>query len=232
MDLKHLRTFVAVAESGTVSKAATRRLIGQPALSRQVMELERDLGVTLFDRVGRRLRLTGEGEQFLEHCRGALSGIDSLGERAQELRRTDHGTLRVAASPQMIDNVFSTFLHRYAARFPDVQVHLVESFGDATLVSVERGEVHLGVVVDEAVPSGPTHFQGHPLTANIHIAAYAARFALARGAIEIRNLVRYPYCPRAAEYPVRRELAAFSARARRSRPRNCGHSVECAPASV
>src|ERR1043165_2402324 len=94
MDLKHLRTFVAVAESGTVSKAAERLLIGQPALSRQIIELERQLGISLFDRVGRRLHLTAEGEGFLASCRRALGEIGSLAERAQELRRADRGTLR------------------------------------------------------------------------------------------------------------------------------------------
>ena len=65
MDLKHLRTFVAVSEYGTVSEAALRLHTAQPALSRQIMDLEKELGIKLFDRVGRRLRLTGEGEAFL-----------------------------------------------------------------------------------------------------------------------------------------------------------------------
>ena len=65
MDLKHLRTFVTVAELGTVSRAALQLRITQPALSRQIADLERELGLTLFDRVGRRLLLTGEGDQLL-----------------------------------------------------------------------------------------------------------------------------------------------------------------------
>src|SRR5262249_12972024 len=134
MDLKHLRTFVAVAEQGTVSKAALRLHIAQPALSRQIIDLERELGLTLFDRVGRRLRLTREGEQFLADCRSALGQVSSLAERARDLRRGDRGLLTVAASPQMIDNVFAPFLHDYAKRYPAVQVQLVEVFGDATLI--------------------------------------------------------------------------------------------------
>ena len=61
MDLRHARTFVAVAELGTVSKAAQQLRIAQPALSRQINHLERELGLKLFDRVGRRLMMTGEG---------------------------------------------------------------------------------------------------------------------------------------------------------------------------
>src|SRR5215475_11558936 len=69
MDLRHARTFVTVAELGTVSKAALRLRVAQPALSRQIGKLEQELGLKLFDRVGGRLLLTGEGEQLLSDCR-------------------------------------------------------------------------------------------------------------------------------------------------------------------
>src|SRR4051812_31735817 len=110
MDLRHLRTFVAVAEQGTVSKAALRLHTAQPALSRQIRDLEGELGLKLFDRVRRRLILTGEGEQLLGECRTILGAVASLGERAQGLRRADRGILRVAATPQTIDGVFAPFL--------------------------------------------------------------------------------------------------------------------------
>jgi LysR family nitrogen assimilation transcriptional regulator len=58
MDLKHLRTFIAVAELGSVSKATLKLRVAQPALSRQIIDLERELGLKLFDRIGRRLSLT------------------------------------------------------------------------------------------------------------------------------------------------------------------------------
>ena len=72
MDLRRTRTFVTVAELGTVSKAAIHLRTAQPALSRQISELEHETGLKLFDRVGRRLVLTGEGEQLLADCRGLL----------------------------------------------------------------------------------------------------------------------------------------------------------------
>src|SRR5262245_34717683 len=87
MDLRRIRTFVTVAELGTVSKAAVRLRVAQPALSRQISELEQELGLKLFDRVGRRLVLTGEGEQLLGDCRGLLGYASAVGERAQLLRR-------------------------------------------------------------------------------------------------------------------------------------------------
>ena len=102
MDLRHVRTFVTVAEVGTVSRAAERLHVAQPALSRQIANLEDELGLKLFDRVGRRLVLTNEGEQLLNDCRGLLNYARALGEQAQVLRRGDVGVLRVSASPHLI----------------------------------------------------------------------------------------------------------------------------------
>ena len=86
MDLKRLRTFVAVAELGTVSKAALLQRISQSALSRQISDLEKEFGLKLFDRVGRRLILTSIGEQLLGDCRSVLGQVGSLGERVELLR--------------------------------------------------------------------------------------------------------------------------------------------------
>jgi DNA-binding transcriptional LysR family regulator len=193
MDLKHLRAFVAVAEHGTVSEAAMRLHTAQPALSRQIIDLEQELGIALFDRVGRRLRLTGEGEQFLGSCRGLLAYASSLTEQAHELRRGDSGLLKVVASPQMIDNVFSTFLHRYAEHYPDVQVRLIEGIGDQVLAMVERGEAVLGTVGHEAVPMGANHFGSRALLPITFSAAYRTPFQLGSGrSIDISALAAYP----------------------------------------
>src|SRR5215211_2719030 len=143
MDLRHARTFVTVAELGTVSKAALHLRVAQPALSRQINDLEQELGLKLFDRVGRRLVLTSEAEQLLGDCRNLLSYAGAVGERAQLLRRGDSGVLKVAASPQHIESVFSQFLPRYAQRCPNVQVKVSEGNGREILGMLERGEIHL-----------------------------------------------------------------------------------------
>ena len=69
MDIKRLKSFVTVAEQGTVSKAANLLRITQPALSRQISGLEQEIGFELFAREGRRLTLTARGEQLLDDCR-------------------------------------------------------------------------------------------------------------------------------------------------------------------
>src|ERR1700752_3322921 len=126
MNLRQALTFVTVAELGTVSKAALQLRIAQPALSRQIIDLERELGLRLFDRVGRRLLLTGEGEQLIAGCRVLLNCANAVKEQAQLLRHGDAGVLEIAGSPQHIESVLSRFLHRYSERYPEVEVRIRE----------------------------------------------------------------------------------------------------------
>jgi len=159
MDLRHLRTFVTVAEHGTVSKASACLGVAQPALSRQIQDLEAELGIRLFDRIRRRLSLTAEGEQLLGDCRGIIGAIGSLTERARLLRRPDAGVLKVAATPQTIDGVLSVFLSRYAQRRPNVRVQLSEAFGTALLTMLERGEAHVIISTGGSIQSGNNSFE-------------------------------------------------------------------------
>lgn len=145
MDLRQLKTFAAIVEHRTVSRAAVSLHTAQPALSRQIGALEEELGVKLFDRVRRRLLLTAEGEQLLADCRAVLRSVASLGEHAETLRHGEGGLLKVAATPQMIDGVFSTFLPRFAGLAPKVEIRLTEAVGESLLTGLERGDVHLGI---------------------------------------------------------------------------------------
>ena len=151
MDLKRLRTFVEVADLGTVSKAALRLRISQSALSRQISDLEYECGFKLFDRIGRRLFLTTRGGDLLEECRAVLGQLGSLGERIELLKRGDAGVLKVAAPPQTIESVLSGFLPRFAERFPNVRVRLTEALGMDQVPLLERGEVHIGIRHDQGV---------------------------------------------------------------------------------
>src|ERR1051326_4644137 len=204
MDLRHLRTFVVVAEQRTISKASDHLRIAQPALSRQIAHLEAELGVQLFDRIRRRLILTADGERLLVECRGIVKAADSLGERAKQLRRPDAGVLRVAATPQMIDGVFSRFLHRYAAQFPDVQIKLTEAVGTEPFVKLERGELDLVVNYMQVMQTESHEFDSLPLPPLDFLAAGHPSLPLGHGSdIEIRRLAQFPLLLLDSSYGVR-----------------------------
>src|SRR3954470_12773637 len=202
MDLKRLWTFVAVADLGTVSKAALRLRVSQSALSRQISDLEYECGFKLFDRIGRPLFLTTRGEQLLGDCRGVLGHVGSLGERIELLKRGDAGVLKVAAPPQTIESVLSGFLPRYAERFPDVRVKLTEALGLDQVPLLERGEVHVGIRHDQGINP---QFESLVLAPDDVLAASLPSLQLSRaGMIDIVSLASYPLLLLEWGYSVRR----------------------------
>lgn len=193
MDLRRLRTFITVVEHGTVSSASLHLRIAQPALSRQIRDLEEELGIRLFDRVRRRLVLTAEGEQLLHDCRAIFGAVDSLRERAQLLRQGDSGILRVAATPQTIDGVFATFLHRFAANRPNVQIKLVEAVGAGHAAMLERGEVHVTVSLMLPSQADSPFIESFELTPLEFLAASHESLEVGTaGDVEISHLSAYP----------------------------------------
>jgi DNA-binding transcriptional LysR family regulator len=145
MELRHLRYFVTVAEAGSFSAAALCLRITQPALSRQVRDLEGELGVRLFDRVGRHVRLSADGEDLLARSRRLLADTESLGERARALSRGDTGILRIGATPQTLQSLLAAFIKRYQRGHPGVEIHLTEDGGIRLLTLVDRGDVHVAL---------------------------------------------------------------------------------------
>ncbi|WFU30910.1 LysR family transcriptional regulator [Bradyrhizobium brasilense] len=211
MNFQQALTFLTVAELGTVSKAALRLRVAQPALSRQIIGLERELGLQLFDRVGRRLLLTGEGEQLIAGCRLLLNSVNSLKEQAQLLRQGDTGVLRIAGSPQHIESVLSKFLHRYAERYPRVEIRIREGTGSEILAMLERGEVHLGQNLLHAVRLNEQHFGSLPLGSVQLLAACHPSMPLGpRRTIEIADLAELPLLLLDSGFGFRRAFDAAS----------------------
>jgi LysR family nitrogen assimilation transcriptional regulator len=208
MDLRHARTFVTVAELGTVSKAALHLHTAQPALSRQIGDLEQELGLKLFDRVGRRLRLTDQGEQLLGDCRVLLECAAGIRERAQLLQRGDAGVLKVAASPQSIESCISNVLPSYAQRYPGVQVKLFEAVGAENLAMLERGEIHLGQNLSHAVAPDDHRFGCHPMGSLELLAASQTRRFGDVQAIEIERLAAHPLLVLEGGFSIRRTFDA------------------------
>ena len=193
MDLKRLRTFVAVAEHGSVSKAAEHLRITQPALSRQLRDLQREFGVVLFEHSGRRLRLSGAGEELLPHCRQLLGHSEAVAERARSLTRGHAGVLRVGAAPQMIESIFAGFLRHYAKQCPDVHIRPIEAGAVEQRRLLERGELHLAVGLH---PGDERRFATYALPPFHVLAAYAplllTRSNSERGSLEVDLLADVP----------------------------------------
>lgn len=158
MNLRFLRTFVAIADNAGFARAAARLNLTQSAASRQIQSLEDELGLRLFARIGRNARLTPEGEDLLVRSRQLLFDAAALGQRASALKTGEVGVLRVGATPQVIENLLADFLSRYSKRHPGVEVHLVEDGGSRLPGRLERGDVDVAVM-----PAGEDRFAGRVL---------------------------------------------------------------------
>jgi DNA-binding transcriptional LysR family regulator len=145
MELRHFRYFLAVADAGNVSRAAQRLNITQPALSRQIQDLEGELACRLFDRIGRRIILTRDGEEILERTRRLLADAEALAERARALAGGEAGVLRIGATPQFIEAALPEVLTRYALTHPGIEVQLGEGGGGFLLRRVQQGELHIAI---------------------------------------------------------------------------------------
>ena len=207
MDFREVRTFVAVADLGTVSRAAEHLHITQPALSRQIANLESELGLKLFDRVGRRLLLTSEGAQLLQGCRGLLNYSGAIREQAKGLKRGDAGMLRVSSSPHLIEGLFPDFLRDYGKRYPNVEVRLVEAIGPQSLEMLEKGEIHLAQAVVRSLTPHEHRFGSFPLAPMEMLAACQPDLRLGKnGSIEIQALAPYPLLQATDDFAIRRSF--------------------------
>jgi DNA-binding transcriptional LysR family regulator len=189
MNLRHLRAFATIADTGGVARAATRLHLSQPALSRQIHALEDELGVPLFNRIGRGVQLTSEGEDLLRRSRRLLAEADSLGEHARSLKAGESGLLRIGASPQIIENTIAGFLTLYRRTHPGVEVQLVEDGGVRLQGRLERGEFDLTTTTG----TEGTPFLAKPLFPVHLLAALSPRHRLARRAmLEVAELADEP----------------------------------------
>jgi len=188
MNLRQLRAFAAIVDSGGFARAADRLHLTQPALSRQIRTLETELGVSLFDRLGRRVQLTSEGEDLLRRSRHLLAEAAALIERARSLKSGETGILRVGATPQVIENLIAQFLTLYRLRHPGVEVHLVEDGGTRLHERLDRGDVHLAMTA-----ASGTRFEDRLLYPMHLLAVVSPRHAIAsRPVIDIRELSNEP----------------------------------------
>ena len=206
MDLKRLRTFVTVAELGSISAAAQKLRITQPALSRQLQDLQAKFGIRLFDPVGRRLELSTEGMELLPSCRLLLRQADDVLEQARSLRDAESGVLRIGATPQSAANLLPGFLRKFADRYPRVRVEIVEAGSFDQIVMLRRGELH--AILSIRADVGPA-VTGQVIATGHVVAVFdPSHFDLPGDVIDVRALHQRPVLVLRSTYGTRREFEA------------------------
>src|SRR3954462_9759230 len=124
MELRHLRSFLAVAETLNFSRAAERLHLSQPALSRQVQELESDLDVPLFSRQRGRVALTDAGRTLIEHARELLARSANAATHVQAVARGECATVEVGYAPSLAVQLLPLVLERLAQSHPSMNLRM------------------------------------------------------------------------------------------------------------
>ena len=148
MELRHLRYFVAVAEAENVLRAATQKLhVSQPAVSRQIRDLEDELGAQLFERTGKSVRLTDAGFLFLKEARAVLERTDEAVRSVRAFAQAGETELHVGYGPALRAQIVSPTLRVFQREMPKVHVKLHDWSNEKIVTGLRDGRLQLAFIV-------------------------------------------------------------------------------------
>ena len=148
MELRHLRYFVAVGELENVSQAATQRLhVAQPSLSRQIRDLEEEVGVPLLARTSRGVHLTDAGHAFLDEARAILKYTNDAVLKARAIGGKCETELHVGDFPLVAARIMPRLLRNYKEAMPNVHVQLHEWTEESEIAAVRDGRLQLAILI-------------------------------------------------------------------------------------
>jgi LysR family transcriptional regulator, nitrogen assimilation regulatory protein len=153
MDLKHLKSFLAVYEEGSFSKAAAKLNSTQPGISVQIAALEGELDAKLFERHARGINPTVAGERFYKRGIQIIHDTNNAMEEIKALAGTVSGTVAAGIPPTLSTAVLAPVLSQYVEQFPNVEIRVVEGYSTTLLSHLEKRELDFAFV---------THVPDHP----------------------------------------------------------------------
>jgi LysR family transcriptional regulator, cyn operon transcriptional activator len=207
MELRHLRYFVAIAESGTMAKAAGRVHVTQSTLSHQLAQLEAEIGAALFERVGRSLRLSDAGTAWLGHARGVLAQIDEARRATARTRRLETGEIRIGVIHSFVTKLMPDVAASFVKRHPGIRLQVHEMPGLEIESQVEAGALDFGFAF---FPPSGTAVAGERLFDDTLALAVHDRHALAaQRSIRFAQLAGVPLAMLTARFATRQLLDGY-----------------------
>jgi DNA-binding transcriptional LysR family regulator len=144
MELRHFRYFAAVAQYLNYSEASRRLHVAQPAISQTILDLEEEVGVKLFLRSNRAVRLTAAGTAFRYEVDGILKRVDEATRAAQRAARGEIGVLRIGFIAPATAPILPSLVEAYRRQYPEVELRLAHMNPDAQFAAFDAGELDLG----------------------------------------------------------------------------------------
>jgi len=143
MEIRQLRYFIEVAEREHISEAAIHLHVAQSAVSRQIANLEDELGVELFERIGRNVKLTQIGKIFSEHSISALQAIDYAKKQIDEYLDPDKGTIKIGFPTSLAGHLLPTVISAFKKDYPNVAFQLRQGSYNYLINAVKKRELNL-----------------------------------------------------------------------------------------
>lgn len=150
MELKNLTTFLAVAEKETISAAAKHLHLSQPSLSRQLMELEKELDVTLFTRGNRKITLTEDGLLFRKRAEEIVELLEKTRSEFLSPRDTIAGNVSIGAGETYVIQLLGAIIKEIQAEYPNIKFHFYSGNADEVKERLDKGLLDFGVVISPA----------------------------------------------------------------------------------
>ncbi len=188
MELRHLRYFVAVAETLSFTKGAKKLRLAQPSLTRQIKDLEEEIGVRLLDRTKREVNLTEEGKSFLADAKRVLSHSTEIIESVQRLRRDATTVFNIGYVADLFYSSLPITLAALQRSLPTVSINLFDMTRGDQFRALEEGKIDLGFVgLRESIQERGLQFRS--IASHKTVAALAKSNQLAKKTIiELRDL--------------------------------------------
>lgn len=192
MELRQIKYFIEVAKREHVTEAAKALHVAQSAVSRQIFNLEEELGVDLFIREGRTVRLTKIGRIFLEHMERALHVIDDAKRVVEEYRDPEKGTIHIGFSASLASYILPTAISYFRREHPKVQFVFNEGAYSDLIDSVIRGEINMALL--GPLPQNQKKIKGTVLfTENIVALLHSSHPLASRASIKLTELRDEPF---------------------------------------
>lgn len=209
MDLRQLKFFLGVAACESFTRAAEQLHIAQPALSIAIKNLEEELDVLLFNRRGRKISLTAEGEALFQHAQGILQGVAAAKQEIADLRGLFKGEVRVGLTPMLSSFFFPKIIASFKQSHPALKIAISGDSAWSIQRKIESGEFDIGVIAG-GVPEGlDSH---HLLREEIVACVYPGHPFAGSKKVALRELLGEPLIHYQEGYQLRELIDELCAR--------------------
>ncbi|WP_409343554.1 LysR substrate-binding domain-containing protein [Paenibacillus sp. MBLB4367] len=160
MDIRHLQYFVEVARHRSFTKAAQSLYVTQPTISKMIRNLEEEMGIVLFERIGKQVALTDAGSMLLPEAQAMVASFGQMTSHMDDLTGFRKGRIRIGLPPMVGASFFPSVLGQFRSRYPGIALQLYEYGAKKVEADVESGELDIGVVL---LPTHEDIFDYYPI---------------------------------------------------------------------